>query len=51
MHAVSLCVIGGVIEFVWLSEMGGTGMVIYVDIGPAVLILALTAEVEGVGTG
>lgn len=21
-HAVSLCVIGGVIEFVWLSEMG-----------------------------
>lgn len=23
MHAVSLCVIGGVIEFVWLSEMGG----------------------------
>lgn len=49
MHAVSLCVIGVVIEFVWLSEMeeGGGGMVIYVDIGPAVLILDLTAEVEG----
>lgn len=47
-HVVSLCVIGGVIESVWLSETGG-GMVIYVDIGPAVLILALTAEVEGLG--
>lgn len=28
---------------------GGGGMVIYVDIGPAVLILDLTAEVEEVG--
>ncbi len=24
-HAVSLCVIGGVIEFVWLSEIGVGG--------------------------
>lgn len=48
MHAVSLCAIGGVIESVWLSEPMGGGMVIYVDIGPAVLILALTAQVEEV---